>query len=150
MRKLLKYLGEYFLGTETRKFYREERSWYREFITDPKDLRKSLRSSRMEEGVDLIAGKIVPNIADIFTLTYSTVTNNPPYGLIFAEALRLNCTINFNKRKRKKEFSRNLSTTLFRIGDGLNESINKLENSIDKLEDLTDRLDDEGEDWKKL
>lgn len=91
MAKMLEYLGEYFLGTETRKLYREERKWYWEFATDSKDLQKLLRLSKIEEKADLVVGKLIPNIIDIGAIICSLITKSPPYGLILGEGFRLAC-----------------------------------------------------------
>ena len=47
--RLFKLLSEYFLGTETRRSYEEERNSYRKSITDPSLLNEFLSMSKKEE-----------------------------------------------------------------------------------------------------
>jgi len=124
MSKLIKYISEYFLGTETRKFYSDEKKFYREFITDEKDLTKFLRNSKICEGSDLVFGKIIPNLIDIATITHSLITKSPPYGLLAGEGIRLYVLAKAGPDKRLNKSLRGLIRTV----SGLNKTMTNIEN----------------------
>ena len=140
MAKLLQQIGEYFLGTETRKFYRNYRSFLREYVTDSEDLRKMLTAaSKVEEAVDLIVGKGAPNLINLITIGYSLITKNPPYILAAGEGLRLACMAVSGKGKKK------LIMKILKLSGDVQV---KCSDICDKLEQLGNDLDTEGEGWK--
>ena len=122
MSKLLKYISEYFLGTETIKLYRYERSHYREFVTDSNDLRKKLKESKIEEGLELFIGRFIPNLIDIGAIVNSLITKIPPYWLFVGEGTRLVNIIlsNYDRKLKRLEMdSKYISSTLQEIADNL-------------------------------
>ena len=57
----LEFLGEYFLGTKTRRKYAHLKNTCREFISDDNLLKKMLGYLKFEERTSLLSGKYVPN-----------------------------------------------------------------------------------------
>ena len=93
MSRLSKGLGEYFLGTETKKFYRDLEMYAREFIVENERLRGIIERKRRMEISDLMVGKYIPNALDVAFIIYSTLTSSLPYGIILAEGIRNAWTI---------------------------------------------------------
>ncbi len=89
MKKLINFLSEYFLGTETHRQHKQERAWSEEFIFPPEILRLLKRQSYSCEAISLIVGKVIPNLIDAVSLYYFVSKNYPPYGLFFGEGIRL-------------------------------------------------------------
>lgn len=79
MAKLKNFLADYFLGTEIMRDERNRRSIYKEFITNPKELKGLLNCSRRAEKVGIAFGKYLPSVLDIGSLVISVVTKNPAY-----------------------------------------------------------------------
>ena len=127
MKKLSQHIGEYFLGTETKKFYRNYRSFLREYVTDDKMLKGLINSSKVEETLDLIVGKGIPNLIDLIGVGYSLYTKTPQYSIFAAgEILRLMCT-SISGMERKK-----IIMDILRLHSDIS----------DKLKEVKDRLED--------
>ena len=67
-------LSEYFLGTETHKYYQRERDFYRQFILNKKELNFCVTNSKLEEIKSIFLGKVMPNTIDLGVILYSTIT----------------------------------------------------------------------------
>ena len=89
--KLKTFLGEYFLGTKIKIYERNKRNVYREFVTDPQDLKTLLDSSKTWEKVNIYLGKAFFSVFDIGLLVTSAITKNPDYlvGIPISEAARM-------------------------------------------------------------
>lgn len=138
-RQYLRKVGEYFFGTETKRFYSKERNWYREFISDTNLLRATLDYSRREENADIIGGKIIPNVISLGGVALSIFLRDPIYYFIpvCSEAMRCACNANFQTRRLLKTSGR--------------ANFYKNNSSLYKLDDLwasNDADDDAGEEWK--
>lgn len=142
MPKLMNWVNEYFLGTETRKHYQREINFYREFSDEITDTTKTRELTRKEEKYTLFIGKTVPNLIDLVAIAYSLITRAPPYLLIWGESIRLGCAITMKKRRKEDELQRKLlQEKWLRIRD-TDERIRTLEDLSNNLRKLHDRLDD--------
>lgn len=137
--KLSKLLKEYFLGIKTNKSYGAERAFYREYITDEKDLKWLIKHSKIDQTRSVL-GKIIPNLADLGAVVLSLSTQNPNYLWIIApsEYIRLCSSLKTKKYQSIYDFCR--STIL--------DTQRTCEN-IEGITNQIDRLNGEGEDWKK-
>jgi len=99
---------EYFLGTETRNFYRNERTIANEIFEDENNLRTALKGLNQLEFADIIIGKYAPNLIDIGAITYSIITENPTVLslVICSEFLRMICNSSSKNGKNSLEISR--------------------------------------------
>jgi len=79
MGKLTKKLSEYFLGAESRKFYREERNFYRDFLEDKNQQNKALAGSVAAEVLELTLGKALPNALSFASLANIALTGDASY-----------------------------------------------------------------------
>jgi len=132
MSKLVKYISEYFLGTETRKFYKNERKFYREVITDEKELAKFLRDSEFCENSDIAFGKFLPNLIDIGTIAYSLITKSSPHwGLLIGEGLRL---CNIAESSSYKKVNKSLRGIIKSV-KYLDRTVTEMDNKVMKLKD---------------
>ncbi len=129
-----KKLKEYFIGTETRKFYRRERDIYGE-LQEKNELRVEINLSKIKEFVFVGAGKYLPNLMDATSLCLAIYENNLNYlSLIgFGETSRLFSAL-IQKYDKKK------------VTDRIKDILKKYEDDSDNLEDIIDT----SEDWKKL
>jgi hypothetical protein len=134
MPNLMKQVSEYLFRTKTAKEYNRDRNFKLEFVTDPKDLKFFLNNSRIDQYRDFLFGSIVPNLIDIASLAYSFVANEPPYGLILGEGIRLLNIFSSNQKKRINKNLRQLNITLSKGEDGLKDSLDELRNSVKDLE----------------
>ena len=103
MSNLLKYISEYFLGTETRKFYEDAREFYKKSFRDPANAEKLIQASKIEEKMTLIVGKYIPNLIDIVGIVHSISTKSPPYIVLLGEVMRLSFAIPDYQLKKSYE-----------------------------------------------
>ena len=100
-RRLERFFGEYFLGTEAHKWYNTQRHNYRESILDGDALRRRLRASVIEEAEYIVFGRIVPNALLFWNLYSSENTRNQALAAVFlTELTRAGWTL-YNRRQRK-------------------------------------------------
>ena len=148
---ILKKLGEYFFGTETKKFYENERASLGELIKDKKDLKEGCRLSKLNQWGDLILGKYIPNLLDIGAVIYAAVTKTPPYGLAAGEGLRLFMASGIKTHKKEVKIYHNLMKQGCLISETAEKMTNAVEKTVKACEKLNKALDDklnEGEEWK--
>jgi len=142
MPKLVNAIKEYFLGTETRRFYRVQRAFYREYELNPQKFSQCKLWSMADEIVMLGLSKWVPVILDILAVGQYFFTKNSylTYGnLIIAEAMRAAGSVTLYRRRKDGE-------SLIKSRRDFLESPERIER---RLTDLTDDSDDEGEEWKR-
>jgi len=130
-------LGEYFLGTETHKYYRERRNFSREFLTEQGALKKELKFFNKDQFFNIILGRVIPNIASCIGVGYAAFNHDYETAAQFilpAEAYRFLMIHAFYKTKEVNKEAE----------DFLKEG-NILE---EELRELT-KTDEEGEEWKR-
>ena len=126
-------VGEYFLGTETHKFYKNGRLFLGEYLLDEDELKKELRHSKINEAMDICLGKIVPDLIDSLAVGSYLYTENY-YLLAFSgagEALRL---LGYWAISQNKKYWKNIHNSIKL------KSQSWLENQEKKLESLEQEL----------
>jgi hypothetical protein len=91
MHKLLQIVGEYFIGSGSRKFFREQRNFILEYEQNPCDLEAFLEEITSKETSFMLRRKIIPNILTGGAIAFSIGMRDQSY-LLFAligEGLRL-------------------------------------------------------------
>ena len=138
MGKLKEIAPEYFLGTESRKFYRQERNFYRSFLEDKSQQNKSLAGSVAAEVLELTLGKALPNAMSFVGLVNTAISGDNSYlGWIAAgEGLRAFSHLLFRQYKKVSQYD-NHQIAQGKRDEDFTESIYAL---IDKST--------EGEEWK--
>lgn len=71
-------LGEYFLGLETHRLYKNQRVLMQEYASDKEILNVYSHASVYDEIVD-IAGKHVANVIDLASIAVALIERNPTY-----------------------------------------------------------------------
>jgi len=79
MNNLRKGMSEWVLGTESRKFYRQQRNFYREFIENKSQQNMALAGSVAAEALELTIGKALPNVLSAVSLANIALTGDAPY-----------------------------------------------------------------------
>ena len=131
---MIKQLKEYFLGTETRKFYQREKDFYREFSESKKDLRRELRSSGVKEFIYIALGKYFPNTIALSAIYEAISTHNINYLAVIpiGELIRI-LTIRPNQQDKKLSILER------------EDILKSFENESNELEDIIDK----SEDWEE-
>ena len=132
---ILSKISEYFLGTETRKWERENRAFYREYFEDEKTLKSLLKCSEASERYTLYL-RWIPNLLTAGGVTYLLLTNSPIW-LFLGEPLRVVTMISDRKHKRDMEMKKNAVKREW-----------GLLNIYSDLADKITRIENEGEEWK--
>lgn len=123
-----KYIGEYFLGTETHKTYKKYINFGREYFEDSKKLNEYLKSLKEAEIFKLGVSKGIPNLIALSAIVFSE-----PQYLIYSEIIRF-------VTRPKKDYDRLMEAAMKTVKYTV--SINQ------KLKDISDRIDNQGEEWK--
>ena len=125
MSRLTRCLGEYFLGTETARYYKNERSFIREVYRDNDKMNRRLRVSKIRQALELTLTRYLPNVMDAVAIAYVAISRNP-YALILlgeSEFLRI-YGISLSKitqYKDKKRFKKVINS--LRKSQGLEEMV---------------------------
>lgn len=149
--RLVRFIGEYFIGTEAHRFWKEQRSFYKEYFTDKDFVKKSLRFTKLSETMEILCGRMCPNFIDIAVISNYFVSDKPPYLILVGEGARaLWLVVSYINRRRYREL-RNTWKKIKEIQKNTEEirrGNQYLEGVIRKLEEARWKLN-EGEEWKK-
>jgi len=102
-KKLSSLLYNYFLGTETSRFFKIERNIYNNQILDKEELDKRIRVSRFEEFLYIHVGKGLSSILSLSAAGYYLANNEIPSWIFFGETLRVTSIYSFYCQRDKKE-----------------------------------------------
>ena len=127
----LQHISNYFIGTEVHEDYKQDRDLYREIYKDPKELKREIRKSKINEGIDLFLMKAVPNAIDIASIAHAIISKSPPYGLALGELWRNMLTLRYHVFRENEKTSRE--------GTGEDIELGK-EISPIKRQELSDKL----------
>ena len=99
-------IGEYFVGTQTKKRYIGQRAFYHEEMLNLEELSDALFNSHCRESIEIGCGRIIPNMVDLYAIASSIIDQQPYYlTLAAAESIRifhLIAGIYFKKRDRQE------------------------------------------------
>ncbi len=148
MKKILRYISDYFLGTEIHSLFKKERDLYKEVIKNKEDLEKILRLSRTQEIIFLSFYKGIPNVIDTGAIIYSSITKQPPYLLMLGGGLRFFFIPEVMKCKGGKgleiEFIKGLYSFMGEVSK-TNDNIKEVGSKIKNLTDTTKEIIDSSE-----
>jgi len=91
MINLKKVASEYFIGTETINFHKQERGFYQEYIENKRQLSGMLLRSKFVQGLDLTLSKLLPDVISGVAIANALLTWNPSplMGVAFGEMWRV-------------------------------------------------------------
>ena len=98
----LEKISDYFLGTEIKKFYCKERTFYMSHIEDSKERDKHLKELEKDEKGYIRYGKILPNIVDAGAIIGSCLSSNiilPGIAVYLSELYRHSMSSDFESKK---------------------------------------------------
>lgn len=86
----IRYISEYFLGTETHKWYNQRRSFYREFL-EGNTRKQKLKELRKSEIFEIASGRAVWDMISLTAIATSIFMKKPLYPLFLSEGARCLC-----------------------------------------------------------
>lgn len=161
--KLNDFFGEYFLGSKSRRDYRDLRSFEREFRLSDLYLREVIRGSKFIEESYILVGKIVPNIVTAGAVAYATYSKNTEWFEVatVSEIFRILFQLRTRAELNQGISSKTDTISAYSRRDELSELERENDESLRGILEGTDRIDErinelirefdedlEGEDWK--
>jgi hypothetical protein len=141
-------LGSYFLGTDIRKDYLQQRSVYREFVMDPTTLERRLAASAQLERFEMFMCRTVPNAISATSVLLGTVAPESLIGIAFGETMRLSLMAFYAANKRDEQETKHHYEALDkmnRAADAAHVSCIQLMQTLRKYRQMIRS----GEEWKQ-
>ncbi len=132
---VVKGLGEYFLGTESYKYWKREKAITKEFSLDKQDLKDRVYEIKTYIYMDVFLKKVVPTLFDIGSVICSIATKTPEYlgGIAIGEAWRAFSYKFYDSVKETRQKQKEIDIMRERKFQAEEEN----------------KKSDEGEEWKK-
>ena len=137
----VRFVCDYFFGTETSRWYNNQRVIANEHIPEGEKLRNTLRSLATENTIYIAIGKIVPDLVLAAGVYSYSASHQFPEWIVFGELLRNGATL-YNRLNRQ-------AVTINREGHTI--EIDKQEpgeSEGDSWKEKERSWEDEGEEWK--
>ena len=135
-RRLERLFGEYFVGTETSRWYRNQSGLVRESDLSPESVRYFLDGYRFSSAVHFLAGRLIPNLVLGYGILSYYQTREFPQIALAGEVIRFVVT-GFDRMQRKPA----------------NVRLEHFLTPVDETDTWSSgegtRWEDEGEEWKR-
>lgn len=112
---MVKQLKDYFIGTEGKRFYKWERSFYDGFITKDHEHKNMVSSSKAREVAYLLVGKYAVNVATGVAIYNLIATHKEDFILLGVASEAIRYIFNELRKKDIKKFYKYKKRTLSKL-----------------------------------